>query len=82
MSQVEQIAALNDEIEAQRLDAELVERGIPHIMRSNHDTAYDGLFQSIQGWGHVEAASGFGDEILGILHSIRQEAEDSQNSSV
>ena len=37
------VTVLENEIEAQLLDSILTERDIPHIMRSYHDTAYDGL---------------------------------------
>jgi outer membrane protein assembly factor BamE (lipoprotein component of BamABCDE complex) len=65
-------AVLENEIEAQLLDSVLTERGIPHIMRSYHDTAYDGLFQTQKGWGHVGAPEPFVQEILDILKELRK----------
>lgn len=72
MERFEKIAAVENEIEALYLSGELEKRGIPHEMRSYHDSAYDGLFQFSAGWGHVEAPLSCRDEILGIIEVIRQ----------
>jgi len=55
METFEKVAVLDNEILAQRVAGVLTERGIPHILRSYHDSAYDGLFQGLRGWGHIEA---------------------------
>ena len=65
------IVVLDNEIEAQLADSVLTERGIPHLMRSYHDTAYDGLFQTQKGWGHVSAPVSYREEILEILRDMR-----------
>jgi hypothetical protein len=44
-------------------------------MVSYHDTAYDGLFQTQKGWGHVSSPSAFKQEILEILDEVRNEAQ-------
>ena len=74
MGQLEKIAAVENEIEAICLTDELEERGIPYMMQSYHDSAYDGLFQFSLGWGHVEAPVERKDEILEILGAIRQQS--------
>jgi len=43
------ILVLDNDVEAQLLDAVLTEEQIPHLMRSYHDRAYDGLWQQQQG---------------------------------
>jgi len=65
------IAILDNIIEAQLIDSVLNEYGIPHRIRSFHDTAYDGLFQFQLGWGALWAPVSSGAEILEILHDIR-----------
>ncbi|MBW2644080.1 MAG: hypothetical protein JRC89_12125, partial [Deltaproteobacteria bacterium] len=45
------IAVLDNIIEAQLIKSILNEQNIPHLIRSFHDTAYDGLFQVQMGWG-------------------------------
>ena len=50
----------------QLLDALLNEQDIPHLMRSYHDSAYDGLWQVQHGWGHIEAPKSRHEEIRKI----------------
>ncbi len=69
------VIVLDNEIEAQLLDSILSERDIPHLMVSYHDTAYDGLFQTQKGWGHVSAPALFKQEILEILNEVRRDAQ-------
>ena len=68
---MQKIATLDNEIESRLLDAELTSRDIPHMVVSYYDTAYDGLFQYSQGWGHVEAPVESKDEVLAILRDLR-----------
>ena len=65
------IATLDNIIEAQLIESVLNEYGIPHRIRSFHDTAYDGLFQFQLGWGALWAPVSSKSEILEILHDIR-----------
>ncbi len=69
------VTVLDNEIEAQLLDSILDERDIPHLMVSYHDTAYDGLFQTQKGWGHVSAPPFFKQEILEIVQELRKGAQ-------
>ena len=75
MDEYRKVAVLENEFEAQLLNSILNERGIPHRMRSYHDTAYDGLFQTQKGWGMVSAPEPQHGEILALLGEIRQEAD-------
>ncbi len=75
MEGYKKIAILDNEFEAQLLDSILSERGIPHAIRSYHDTAFDGLFQTQKGWGKVDAPASFEGEILEILSELREEAD-------
>ena len=67
------VATLNNEIEAQLLSAMLDEEGITHLLRTYHDAAYDGLFQSPTAWGHVEAPAECREEILTIIEDLKEE---------
>ena len=73
----ENIAVLEYEVEAEHLGAELTNRNIPHVMRSYHDSALDGLFQLSRGWGHVEAPREYKDAIVAILKDLREPGADS-----
>jgi hypothetical protein len=74
-------AVLEEENEARLLDSILSERNIPHLMRSYHDTAFDGLYQTQKGWGHVSAPASYRDEILEILSDLRKGAALPDDSS-
>ena len=76
MEKFKKILVLNNEVEARLLDAVLEEKQIPHLMRSYHDTAYDGLWQQQQGWGHVETPERYSEEILSIYRDLRADDRD------
>lgn len=63
MARIRQVVKLRNEVEASVMKAELEQRGIPHVIRSFHDSAYDGLYQMQSGWGAVEAAEEHRKEI-------------------
>jgi hypothetical protein len=65
------ITGLENIVEAQLMESILKEKGIPHRMRSFHDTAYDGLFQFQKGWGEIFAPPELKEEILEILTAVR-----------
>ncbi len=79
MEEYTKVATLDNEIEARLLDSVLTERKIPHLMRSYHDTAYDGLFQTQKGWGIVSAPDSCHQEISEILTDLREDARISVN---
>ncbi len=70
MHEYVKIAVLQNEIEARLLDSVLQERQIPHVLRSYHDVAYDGMFQLQQGWGCVYAPNEFEQEIKEIMSDL------------
>lgn len=70
MEEYVKIAVLQNEIEARLLDSILQERQIPHVLRSYHDVAYDGMFQLQQGWGCVYAPRDFEQEVREIIADL------------
>jgi hypothetical protein len=70
MSKPVKILMFKNEIEAMLLDEILTEKQIPHLIRSYHDSAYDGLWQSQSGWGHIEAEEEYRDEILSTYNHM------------
>jgi hypothetical protein len=72
MEAFEKIVVLSNEVEASLLESVLQERGIPHRMRSYHDSAYDGLWQQQSGWGHVEAPPQYRQVIEEIYRDLSQ----------
>ena len=72
----EKISKLENSIETQLLESILIERNIPHNIRSFYDTAYNGLFQFQKGWGELFAPLDYKNEVMEILNSIRSSIED------
>lgn len=70
MEKTVKILAFKNEIEALLLDEILTEKGIPHLLRSYHDSALDGLWQTQTSWGHIEAPQEYRDEILQIYNEM------------
>jgi hypothetical protein len=64
MKQTVRVLVLRNEIEAELIHEILEENNIPHIIRSLHDTAYDGMWQTETSWGFLDADEENKEEIL------------------
>ena len=71
MAEYRIILEIENEIMARLLESVLMEREIPHLMRSYHDSAYDGLFQLQKGWGQVVAPQAYEDEIKQVYADLK-----------
>jgi len=67
------VATLENEIEARLLDSILNERNIPHLITSYYDTPFDGLYQTLKGWGYISAPGACIEEIREIITHLRKE---------
>ena len=76
MENYSKVLILENEMEAQRLDAILEEEDIPHVVRSYHDSVYDGIFQAQRGWGHLEAPDEYAEKIRELYENMRKEGAD------
>jgi hypothetical protein len=72
---LQRIAVFDNEAQAGLVDTVLEERGIPHIIQSYHDSAYDGIFQTEKGWGVILAEPRFRDEIMTALEEINRQSQ-------
>ena len=72
MSNPVKILMFKNEIEAMLLDEILTDKQIPHMVRSYHDSAYNGLWQSQSGWGHLEAPEEYADEIRNTYNQMSE----------
>lgn len=61
------ILLLSSEIEALRIKDILDSNEIPHMIRSFHDSVYDGIFQNQYGWGELVADESDEERILDLL---------------
>jgi len=73
MSKPVKIVTFENEIQAMLLNEILTDKGIPHMIRSYHDSAYDGLWQNQSGWGHLEAPEEYREEILDTFNNMSPE---------
>lgn len=64
-------AVLQSEVEARRLELELNQRQIPHVLISYEDSAFDGLYQAGRGWGHIETPSEHVQAVRVLLSELR-----------
>ena len=69
------VITLENDNEARLLDSILKERAIPYRMKSYYDTAFDGLYQTQKGWGHISAPRAYHEEIIEIVSDLRKEAD-------
>ncbi|MFM1943239.1 MAG: hypothetical protein RI897_2221 [Verrucomicrobiota bacterium] len=69
------VAVLDTEVQAELVGAVLRDQGIPHILRTYRDSAYDGLFQGMRGWGHVEAAERDREAVLQVIRDMVEGVE-------
>jgi len=65
------ILPLNSEIEAIRIKEILDVNDIPHMIKSYHDSVYDGVFQAQYGWGVLVADEADEERILALLQEIQ-----------
>lgn len=72
---------LTNEVEARLLAAMLQEAAIPHMVRSYHDSAYDGIFQSQFGWGRIEAPTEYHDQIRQMLDDLREDQQTNRDGT-
>jgi isopentenyldiphosphate isomerase len=70
MKRTVKILELESEIEAKLLSGLLEQRGIPHMLRSYHDSAYDGVWQTQTSWGSLDADEENREEILKIYYEM------------
>lgn len=76
MGDYKKAATLENEFEAQLLESILLERNIPHRLRSYHDTAFNGLFQTQKGWGAISAPEEHLEEIKEVISDMRKRNAD------
>ena len=72
MEDVDRIIDLDNEVIARLMESILHERDIPHILRTYHDSAYDGLFQLQSGWGQLDAPEKYREVILEVYREMSE----------
>ena len=67
---MKKILSISSEIEAFRIKEILEDNKVPHLIRSFHDSAYDGIFQNQYGWGVLEADESDEARILDLVKEL------------
>jgi hypothetical protein len=70
MRSYKKILVIENGIKAKLLESILKEKKIPHVIKSYHDSALDGLIQLSMGWGHLEAPQEYEKAILEIYDDL------------
>jgi len=70
MKRTVKILEFTSEAEAVLLSGLLDQAGIPHMLRSYHDSAYDGMWQTNTAWGYLDADEENREEILRIYNEM------------
>ena len=67
MAQWIKAGIVENRFEGDRVSQALKEAGIPYVMKSFHDTAYDGLYIPQKGWGAILVPKDFEEEAEGVI---------------
>lgn len=67
----QKVAVASDRFEADLISQALQEEGIPHLIRTYHDTAYDGIFIPQKGWGAIMVPKEMQQQAEAIIAELR-----------
>ena len=76
MSGFKKIIEFDNAIQANMIEAVLNDRQIPFMIKSYHDSAYDGIFQTQLGWGCLEAPEEYEQEIKDLYDDLMKKDSD------
>jgi len=71
MAQWVKAGVIENRFEGDRVSEALDQAGIPFLMKSFLDTAYNGLYVLQKGWGTVMVPEEFGEEAERIISEIK-----------
>ncbi len=76
MSRWVKAGSVENRFEGDRVSQALTEGEIPFLIKSYHDTAYDGLYVLQKGWGVVMVPREFKDEAKKIVSDVKKTFEE------
>jgi len=65
------IIVIDNPVEAGLFKSILEDYDIPFIIKENHDSVYDGIFESVKGWGVIYSPEKYKNEIIKIVDDLR-----------
>lgn len=75
MSNFIKIVDIKNHALASILEGILKKENIPFVIKSYHDTAYNGIFQVQYGWGFVQAPEEYKEKIIKIYNELTKKKE-------
>ena len=66
------VIPIDRELDADYLKSVLKDREIPHTFVSYYDSAYGGIFQLQNGWGHVEVPMDRVEEVKRLYREVKE----------
>ncbi len=66
------VIPIDRELDAEYLKSVLKDREIPHTFVSYYDSAYGGIFQLQNGWGHVEVPIEHVETVKQLYDEVRE----------
>jgi len=67
------VTIVENKFEADLITQALQQEGIPCMLRSYHDTAYDGIFIPQKGWGAIMVPENAEERARNIIDELREE---------
>ena len=71
---------LEGSVQAQLVEQILEQEGIPFLIQSHRDTAYDGIFTGVRGWGTVITREADGERARGIIKAVLEARYDGEGN--
>jgi len=65
------ITVIDNPVEAALFKSTFEDADIPFIIKENYDSAYDGIFESVKGWGEIYSPEKYKNKILRIIEDLR-----------
>ncbi len=75
MERTEKIVVLDNQVQAKLMEEILTGMDIPFILRTYHDSAYDGLWQTQSGWGHIESLPEYREKIQEVFDEVLDDSK-------
>jgi hypothetical protein len=70
------VKVAENSFEADRFRAALEQEGFTVLVRTFHDTAYDGIYEAQKGWGYVEVPRNDQERAEGIVRDLEKAFEE------
>lgn len=67
---IKRICTINNRADASLVSEVLDQEGIPYFLKEYEDAAYDGIFTTHFGWGHLETPEEYAEEVERLISQL------------